>query len=388
MNWAFFNFYTVVHLSLVIWRKVNEIDAELLSLLPSPLSNYFLFPNKLKFPLRISNYLVLLFIVVLLTELTVRISITVLWGVPFFQPKDIIYNYYPMVQKIKKEYGNTSLGVNRVLVLSCSTLHEEWGDFENQLEEKLNINGLKFDVFNASGIGFSSLDNLNCYQLLKELEFDRVIFYGAINDARLGNCPQDVFKDGYTHYAWNNEIRSIQRHPELNITAIPFFLDYGYQLAHQILFSTEYIPVHYYMRPEWWNLGDDLKSILTFNHNQVKLIELAGTKDEDLLICSFASYSPENYSLDRFKSKNLDYKFQDNSRETEIWGNPEAVITFIDTANATSKSNFINQPNNSQLVDAHRHMKGKPYLFADICHFSPQGLEQFTDLLSEALSEN
>jgi hypothetical protein len=84
----------------------------------------------------------------------------------------------------------------------------------------------------------------------------------------------------------------------------------------------------------------------------------------------------------------LDYKFQDNSRETEIWGNPEAVITFIDTANATSKSNFINQPNNSQLVDAHRHMKGKPYLFADICHFSPQGLEQFTDLLSEALSEN
>ncbi|MFT6211618.1 MAG: hypothetical protein ACJATE_002259 [Bacteroidia bacterium] len=72
----------------------------------------------------------------------------------------------------------------------------------------------------------------------------------------------------------------------------------------------------------------------------------------------------------------------------KIWGNPETVVTFIDIANATSKSNFINQPNNLQLVDAHRHMKGKPYLFADICHFSPQGLEQFTDLLSEALSEN
>jgi len=323
------------------------------------------------------------FIFLVLAEIFLRLGFSVFMSVSFVHPSEIIYHYYPMIRDIRKQYEAKS-NSSKVLILSCSTLHKEWGGFREILQKKLNESRgpESYQILNAAGIGFSSSDNLNCYKLLSDLKFDIVIDYSGINDSRFNNCPPDVYKEDYSHLAWNNEINCILRHHEMDYIVTPFILDFAYQFFYERIFPNRFIPIHYSMRPTWWSYGSQFKSLSSFKNNLLSIRDLAAKRKEQIIFIPYCFYLPADYSLERFKEKKLDYRFAPNSRETEIWGRPDNVSGFLNSSNqiVTSVASF----DSAAYLDIRSMMK-KPSYYADICHFSPEGLSLFSDLIAEKI---
>jgi hypothetical protein len=296
-----------------------------------------------------------------------------------------------MVRDIKAKYAHTDPHSFKVLILSCSTLHKDWGGFATILEKKqheydtTNTPGAPYSytIFNAAGIGFSSRDNLNCYRLLSDLQFDLVVDYSGINDARFNNCPKEIYREDYGQIPWGNETNCILRHTEMKYTIIPFFLDFTYCLLSQSLFKNHFIPIHYSMRPAWWDFGSDLKSLKAFKYNIESIENLSKEKKEKLLLTPYCYYIPSNYTLKRFKDKQLDYTFQHNSREIEIWGFPKNVSAFLDSANIIVGN--IATTSGSQYLDIRPEVQNNGNYFADVCHFSPAGLSVFAGSVSQEI---
>jgi hypothetical protein len=326
--------------------------------------------------------------VIFIVEFTLRLGLVLLGGTSFLKPSEFIYHFYPMAKTVREQYKNSDKTAFKILILSCSTLHRDWGNFEELLskelkktEDSLGLSTKNNVVFSTAGIGFSSADNLNCYRLLADLKFDLVIFYGGINDARFNNCPSEVFKQDYGHLPWNNEINTLQRHTEINYTVLPFFIDYTYQLALQKINKLQFIPEHYACRIHWWKYGSSLKSLSSFEKNTYSILQLAQKKRETLLFISYCFFSPENYSLSNFKTQSLRYNFQTNSRETEIWGFPKNVVAFLNSSN-----NILQQKYNANCYSlVLPNISSNPDFFADICHFSPSGLSAFCKQLAEEI---
>jgi len=333
---------------------------------------------------------VLLLVVILSVEFLARLGLALYAQVPFFQPKEIVLHYYPMLKKLAEKRKSVSADTYNILVLSCSTLHPEWGKFEQLIQSELpgskaqprTAQPVNYEVYVASGIGFSSLDNLNCYELLSHLDFDLVVFYGGINDARMNNCPKDVFKQDYSHLAWSNETNCVMRHPEANFCTFPLFVDFVFQKIKQRVCEARFVPIHYLLASDWWRYGHEQKSLSVFNNNIAQIQEKCAQRNTKLLLLSYAFYLPSDYSLGKFKSQELDYDFQHNSRETEIWGKPQHVADFLTATNA-SLSNH--DETNCVFYDMNDSLRGNPKFFADICHFSPAGLAQFTYLLAREI---
>ena len=336
---------------------------------------------------RVAAYILFLFI---LAEGTLRLGFMVVYSTPFLKPGELIYRYYPLVKHIKRKYVEADKGTYKILILSCSTLHKEWaGDFETIMEKNLghsdSIGHQPYAVFNASGIGFSSADNLNCYRLLDDLNFDVVVNYGGINDSRFNNCPAEVFKEDYSHIAWNNEINCVLRHSEMNAVLTPFFVDYSFERIRQLVCKQNFILAHYSFAKDWWNFGNELKSLPCFKRNTATIAADCKQKKEELLLMSYAYYLPPNYSLDRFENRQLDYTFQPNSRETEIWGKAQNVSSFLDSSNAAMK--VIAETTRCNFFDMHKRIGTVHTSYADVCHFSSTGLAVFSNALTEQIQK-
>ncbi|MEX0812921.1 MAG: hypothetical protein WD048_11950 [Chitinophagales bacterium] len=308
----------------------------------------------------------------LFIEFIIRFSLSILYPAEFFQPWKIIYQYYPQALKISEEYATSDRQQNKILILSSSALTDEWGGFEKVLEEKLNENAKDWQVFNGSGVGFTSLDNLNTLQLLNDLKFDYLIYYNSINDARLNNCPPDVFESDYTHIRWNNEVASIMRHKEINITVIPFVLDFLAQKLRQKIFDQDFIPDNYKDRPDWQKYGSDFKSLKSFDKNLSKIIKLNPYPAKNIII-DYNYYVPDNYSYEDFINKRLDYRYHDKSREIEVWGYPDNVSNFIDSCNHRALK-IAEETANTQFYSVKNRLSSSAF-FADICHYSEKGID-------------
>lgn len=334
--------------------------------------------------IRTPIYLSLTFLII---EALCRVLLWFLFGSSLLHPSDIIYKYYPMVREIREKYYQTDKAAHKILVLSCSTLHREWGGFGSILEQDLRhpasrsgIQDTSYSVFNAAGVGFTSRDNLNCYRLLSSLHFDLVIDYSGINDARMNNCPASVYKADYGHTSWSNEVDCILRHAEMNFSVIPFFFDYLYQLIYQSVCPDRFIPIHYTQRPEWWQYGRSLNSVKAFDNNVTAIATIGKNRGETILIIPYCYYIPEDYSLDRFMKKQLNYQFQLNSREIEIWGRPADVGLYLDSTNNTLSR--IALESGAIYFDPRSEILPHKEFFADVCHFSPAGLSFFASSVS------
>ena len=100
---------------------------------------------------------------------------------------------------------------------------------------------------------------------------------------------------------------------------------------------------------------------------------------------SYAYYIPMNYSLASFKHKNLDYIFQKKSREIEIWGNPKNVSAYLDSSNIIMHQIAITM--GESYFDMNLEIGSTHTYFADICHFSYQGLSKFSTSLAQQIQK-
>jgi len=322
----------------------------------------------------------------LLLEISLRLILCLSSGATFLHPSRIIYQYYPELIPIQHaQISNTDSTVD-ILILSCSVLHKDWADIVDEMNKCMQLpkgyNRIK--IYNASGIGHGSRDNMMKYALLKDKKFDLILYYDAINDSRLNNCPGEVFKDDYAHYQWYDEINHIISHREMDITVIPFFFDWIKIRVKALFVRDAYIPRHYSMRPEWQVYGNNFKSVKCYERNLKEIMAQAQLQQAQFVYLTFAYYLPANYSLQKFEDKTLDYTFCDHSRETEIWGLSQNVGRFIDTINAGSKE-WVSVSPNAKWIDLQAQFPKNGSYFADVCHFSPKGIHEFASIACKEL---
>jgi len=187
----------------------------------------------------------------LLLELGFRTAFCLSTGAPFFHPSGAIYNYYPELLPIEAAQISNADSTYDILLLSCSVLHKDWVDAVAEMNKCISVpKGFKcVKIYNASGVGHGSRDNIIKYGLLKNEKFDLIIYYDAINDSRLNNCPANVFKCDYSHYLWYDEINHIIAHNEMDYTIVPFFFEWIKIRIKCVFDKDAYIPKHFSMRP-------------------------------------------------------------------------------------------------------------------------------------------
>ena len=91
-----------------------------------------------------------------------------------------------------------------------------------------------------------------------------------------------------------------------------------------------------------------------------------------------------NYkTLEKFKRGDLDYTFQKNSRETEIWGHPHNVTRFIDAVNDSCVQWLKDYPG---IVSVPMHLfPAQKQQFADVCHFTTAGMDTLASIVNHSL---
>ena len=300
------------------------------------------------------------------------------------RPGRILYGYYPELEAVEGSAAGRDDGIVDVLFLGGSTLADYGsGAIMPVLEQKLGeATGRKVRVHSLAVPTFSSLDACTMYRHLTRRSFDLIVYYESINEVRANNCPAAIYKDDYSHYAWYRGIGLIERHRELGLVAFPFVLHELSVGAYRWLHSIPDTPMQR-PRPDRVSFGSEIKTARSFEQNLEGIIRLAGERGDPLLLVSFAYYIPPGYTLERFKSKALDY--EEHLSPIELWGKPENVEAGIRAHNEIIRSLYEKHREDATgrigFVDLERLMPKDGSCFNDICHLTHKGSEQFVDAI-------
>ena len=131
-------------------------------------------------------------------------------------------------------------------------------------------------------------------------------------------------------------------------------------------------------KEEWLKYGADIKTRNCFKRNIEAILAIAQEKHEQILLMSFAYYVPQDYSLDKFTKKQLDYGYLPLSAPVEEWGSPMNIIKGLQVHNDVIREMALFYPD-IVYVDQEGLMPKNGVYFGDICHFTRQGCEQFVD---------
>jgi hypothetical protein len=266
--------------------------------------------------------------------------------------------------------------------LGASTLHNNWGNIEKVLLQKVEKRTRrKVRIFNLAQAAHSSLDDYYKYKYLASLKFDLVLLYDGFNEVRANNCPPGLFRRDYSHYAYYDDINIFGSHREAGFLVLPY-------LVHKLTVGIwrkykqpEYIPANS-PRREWVQYGCDIKTRECFKDNITKIVEIAAHKREPILLMTFAYYIPENYNRPKFQAKALDYG--KHCYPIEIWGSPPCVQKGIELHNEVIKGISSRYPN-VLFVDQDQLIPKSGRYFNDICHLSDEGCEKFVDNILEVI---
>jgi hypothetical protein len=252
-------------------------------------------------------------------EVAARAFWLILYGVPFRNPGRILYAFYPELQRVDTELPARSDKFYDILFLGGSSLHRDWGQVEQVLREQLAYNGHRRNVriFNLAMPAHTSRDSWLKYAALGEARFELVLFYHGINEARANNAPPEIYREDYSHYSWYETINTLASYHGTTSFALPYTLHYLAIRIRHALTKDSYVPTHD-PRKDWVHYGRDTRSAVSFKHNLGAILDLAKRRGDRVLLMTFATYVPKNYSLEAFKEKRLDYGL--HLKPIEIWG--------------------------------------------------------------------
>ena len=317
-----------------------------------------------------------------LMEVGARVFWRVRYGIPLVRPDTALRALYPELWQLSWK-GEDVRGQNavRILLLSGSALHPGWGNVEQELREQLTVRLTRpVVIYNMAAIGHTSRYSYVKYRELSDRHFDLVIFYHGINDARANNVPPDMFRDDYSHYAWYDEVNAVatcRDHPWL---ALPCTLRFLAVRAKERLGSVQYLSMDA-PRAEWLQYGDDVKSAASFEANLNGIVEMAHERHEPLLLMTFATYLPADYSLEAFNERKLDYTL--HLSPIEMWGTPANVAKAVARHNDIVRAVAAHDPAVG-FVDEAREMPQGGWYFNDICHLTSAGSTVFVENMVDA----
>lgn len=255
-------------------------------------------------------------------------------------------------------------GVFDVLLLGGSVLHPEFATIDRQLGEQIEtrIDG-PVRVHNVSGTGHVSLDSFYKYRHLTDKSFDLVLVYHGVNEVRANNCPDELYRDDYSHYAWYADLNAFERAPGARWLASPYTFGMLWRRGTAVLGLRAYQPKNLSAGdPAWVQHGAHIKTQKAFDRNLSAIVELAKQKNQTLVLMTFAYYNPP--------------QFPDAWYPTRIWGRPANVEKGIRAHNDVV-SRLVQTNPELIFVDQNRLIPKEKAYFRDVCHLSEQGSERF-----------
>jgi len=331
-----------------------------------------------RWPTRFILFLLSALLCAVFAEVTARTFWRLRHGVPFGNPGRILYAYYPELRRIDKERPTRSDEFYDILLLGASTLHKNWGEVEQNLLEQLAYKGHRnVRIFNLAMRAHTSRDSWLKYAALGEARFELVVFYDGINEARANNAPPDIFREDYAHYAWYKIVNTLAPYHGTASFALPYTLRYLAICMQYALTKDRYVPIHS-PRKDWVQYGRDPRSAVSFKHNLGAILDLASRRGDRVLLMTFATYIPKDYSLEGFKAKRLDYGL--HLAPLELWGTREHVLKTVAINNEIVRS-LAAQHAGVLFVDQANLMAGNPRYFNDPCHFTAVGSSKFVEYL-------
>ena len=296
--------------------------------------------------------------------------------VPIFQGRQILRRFYPhlydtgvLEADLRRDDGHLD-----VLMLGGSVLEDRFSTIRAELQAQLaERTGRSVRVFNLGRRGHTSRDSLFRYRELADKPFDLVLLYHGINEVRMNNCPRSMFREDYTHVAWYVQIERFYAHKEIDFLTFPYTIEYtviGVLGSRRLEF---YLHRHK-PKPQWVEMGAEIKTDKALRANVQGILDLARRKGEPVLLMTFATHVPPDYSLEKFRAKSLDYGV--HHLPLEVWGKPANVIRTLAAHNAVI-ADLAAGDDNTLFVDQRKLMpKGKKY-FNDPCHLTEAGSKAY-----------
>jgi hypothetical protein len=272
-----------------------------------------------------------------------------------------------------------------ILFLGGSVLHRDWGSVEMELREQLAYLGHRnVRIFNLAMPAQTSRDSLLKYAALGETRYDLVIFYHGMNEARANNVPPEIFRQDYGHYSWYDTVNTLAPYHGTAFLALPYTLRYFIISARHNLAKDRYLST-YHVPQDWVQFARESRSAASFQQNLSAILDLASQRGDRMLLMTFATYVPENYSFEAFKKKQLDYGL--HLAPIEWWGLREHVLATVAAHNEIVRS-MAKRQENVLFVDQASLMQGDARYFNDPCHFTVLGSTKFVENMIKVLRSN
>jgi hypothetical protein len=297
-----------------------------------------------------------------------------LHGVPFSHPERVLQAYYPGLAKIDLHNPKWAAARAHVLLLGGSTLHPRWGTVQAELREQLAFAGYRdVRLFNLAAAGLTSRDSRLQYEAIGNEHFDLVLVYDGMNEARANNVPPDLFRDDYGHYGWYEIVNALSRHQGRAWFALPYTLEYVGLRLRQLVLASHYVSRNG-PRADWLRYGDTVRSAGPFEANLRAILGRATSRGEHVVLMTFATWVPQDYTLERFRSGQLAYGLHETP--LELWGDPDDVQRAVAAHNAVIRA-VADENRGVGFVDQARLLAGEPRWFNDPCHLSLRGARRF-----------
>lgn len=324
-------------------------------------------------------------IIVILLEVGSRVFWRVKFGIPFWATDEIIYAFYPQLKDIKQGPGPKNPDSINILFLGGSVLNNRWSGVEAILREKLSGKLPKtINIYNLAEVAHTTLDSYYKYKYLDNIPFDLVVVYHGINDTRTNNAPPTVFRDDYWHYSWYRFIKLYDKYRlEIKYISFPYTAYYGLIKFCERLRIIPLIKAQGY-KDDWLQYGATIKTATPFKANVTKIIDLAASRGQPVLLMTFAYYLPPNYTRENFRQKLLDYG--SHRSPLEIWGKPEHVVAGLAAHNLVIRQ-LADSHQGLYFVDQEKLMPKNGKIFNDICHFTQKGSEAFVSNMGNLIVE-
>ncbi|MFT6802531.1 MAG: hypothetical protein ACJA2N_001720 [Salibacteraceae bacterium] len=322
----------------------------------------------------------------LILELGSRIALHLKINLPIANPHKLLTEViYPEVGYVKSNYKLGREHFN-ILLLGGSVINHRWSNLEKKLRENVqSYTNLQVNVYNLSMPGHNSLDNLIKYEILQDLEFDAVVYYESINETRANNIDSSYFKKDYSHISWYRNIYLLNKHPELKLTVIPFFIEYVIDRI-RIKFNKERYILSALPKLKKFDRVSPLGSVKTLKTNLSEINRIAKNKGEPLLLCTYAFYVPENVNLTGSKKDKKFYSACSLSSPITNWGSVNNTLKSLKLHNKVIHSIALENPN-VILYDFNKVLDINKGYFCDICHMTPLGNNVLSNGISEKIIE-
>jgi hypothetical protein len=328
-------------------------------------------------------------------EVTARVYWRLCCGIPLLKPDQILYAFYPelrssgdlpeILTSVPQKPPAHGDGFYDILFLGGSVLHGKWGSAEMELREQLAYHGHRnIRIFNLAMPAHTSRDSWLKYAALSAARFDLVILYHGINEARVNNAPPEIFREDYGHYSWYDAVNTLAPYHGTALFAFPYTLRYLAINAWHSLMKDHYVST-YVVRKDWIQYGRESRSAVSFQRNLSAILDLAAQRGDPVLLMTFATYVPENYSREAFNKKQLDYVL--HRAPIEWWGRPEHILATVAVHNEIVRR-MAAQLKNVLFVDQARLMDGSARYFNDPAHLTLLGSHKFVENVVSVLLSN